>query len=146
MRFYVVIPVVLAFFLVSCQGTRPDNLGAVDGKLGESPDKPNCVFSESKSDDHRIQPLEVMDSAEASIEKLTTIIQGMERTRVIEKKENYLYAEFESNLFKFVDDVEFYIPENGSSIQVRSASRIGYSDRGVNRERIDAIRASYSTP
>ena len=73
--------------------------------------------------------------------RLKEIITGMPRTRIIEQSDDYLYAEFESKLMGFIDDVEFYFDSNAEVIQVRSAARLGKSDLGVNRKRIDAIRA-----
>ena len=72
---------------------------------------------------------------------LKTIVEGTPNTRIIETKPDYLYAEYATALMGFVDDVEFYFPPGGNIIHVRSASRLGYSDLGVNRKRIEAIRA-----
>ena len=65
----------------------------------------------------------------------------MPRTSIVEERADYLYAEFASRLLGFVDDVEFYFPPNERIIHVRSASRLGHSDFGVNRKRIEDIRA-----
>ncbi|MEO1134470.1 MAG: DUF1499 domain-containing protein, partial [Cyanobacteria bacterium J06639_1] len=72
------------------------------------------------------------------------VVEGMEQTKVVERGDRYLYAEFTSKLMGFVDDVEFYADEAASVIHVRSASRLGKSDLGVNRKRIEAIRAQYA--
>ena len=66
----------------------------------------------------------------------------MPRTKIVTENETYLYAEFASNLMGFVDDVEFYLDKTAGVIHVRSASRLGQSDLGVNRQRIEAIRAA----
>jgi uncharacterized protein (DUF1499 family) len=75
---------------------------------------------------------------------LKKIIQGMKRTRIITEKDDYLYVEFTSALWRFVDDVEFYFKDASKTIQVRSASRLGRSDLGVNRKRIETIRATWN--
>ena len=72
---------------------------------------------------------------------LKAIIESTPNARIVEMKPDYLYAEYTSGLMGFVDDVEFYVPPNGKIIHVRSASRLGHSDLGVNRKRIEAIRA-----
>jgi uncharacterized protein (DUF1499 family) len=72
---------------------------------------------------------------------LKTVIQNLERTKIITETENYLYAEFTSALMGFVDDVEFLLDDSANVIHVRSASRLGQSDLGVNRKRIETIRA-----
>jgi uncharacterized protein (DUF1499 family) len=72
---------------------------------------------------------------------LKTVIQNLERAKIITETENYLYAEFTSAFWGFVDDVEFLVDESAKVIHVRSASRLGTSDLGANRKRIETIRA-----
>jgi uncharacterized protein (DUF1499 family) len=72
---------------------------------------------------------------------LKTVIQNLERAKIITETENYLYAEFTSAFWGFVDDVEFLLDESAKVIHVRSASRLGTSDLGANRKRIETIRA-----
>jgi uncharacterized protein (DUF1499 family) len=116
-------------------GTRPTNLGVKNGKLAPCPGSPNCVNSQSQNSQSKIEPLPPV-----SIMQLRKVIEEMERVTIIEQTENYLYAEFKSKLMGYVDDVEFYFDTNANVIHVRSASRLGKSDLGVNRQRIEAIR------
>ncbi len=74
--------------------------------------------------------------------KLVALVKAMPRTTIVDSTDNYLYAEFASKLMGFVDDVEFYLDPAESVIQVRSASRLGESDLGVNRKRLEEIRAA----
>lgn len=126
-------------------GKRPNNLGVTSGQLIACPNTPNCVNSQSASTDaeHSIAPLTYNSSSAEAIAKLKSVIQGLERTQIITESENYLYAEFKSALMGFVDDVEFYLDEGAKVIHVRSASRLGQSDLGVNRKRIETIRAKF---
>ncbi|NES86222.1 MAG: DUF1499 domain-containing protein [Moorea sp. SIO2B7] len=117
-------------------GKRPTNLGVKDGKLAPCPGTPNCVNSQSQDSQSRIEPLPAV--AIADVKKL---LESMERTEIIEETENYLYAEFTSKLMGYVDDVEFYFNQDENVIHVRSASRLGKSDLGANRKRIEDIRA-----
>lgn len=117
-------------------GKRPDNLGVKDGKLTPCPGTPNCVNSQSDKPQSKIEPLPPV-----SIAELKKVIESMERTKIIEETNNYLYAEFKSKLMGYVDDVEFYLDEGANVIHVRSASRLGKSDLGVNRQRVEEIRA-----
>lgn len=117
-------------------GKRPDNLGVKDGKLAPCPASPNCVSSQSSASQSKIDPLPQM-----AIADLKKVIETMERTTIIKETEDYLYVEFKSQLMGFVDDVEFYLDPQAQVIQVRSASRLGKSDLGVNRQRVEAIRA-----
>jgi uncharacterized protein (DUF1499 family) len=130
----------------SFSGTRPDNLGVKDGKLASCPSSPNCVSSQSPTSDstHFIEPLTYTSSPEAAMQALKSVIQDMERTKIITEEKNYLYAEFTSALMGFVDDVEFYLDESAGVIHVRSASRLGESDLGVNRKRIEEIREKFA--
>jgi uncharacterized protein (DUF1499 family) len=124
-------------------GKRPTNLGVTDGKLAAVPSSPNCVCSQAPSADaeHYVAPFPLTGSPRDAIETLKTIVQSMERVQVIQSDDRYLYAEFTTKLMGYVDDVEFYADGASGVIQVRSASRLGQSDLGLNRKRIEAIRA-----
>lgn len=122
-------------------GKRPNNLGVNSGKLAACPNSPNCVSSQSSDVDHSIAPLTYSSTPEQAIAKLKSVIQSLPRTKIITESNDYLYAEFKSALMGFVDDVEFYLDRKANVIQVRSASRLGQSDLGVNRKRIETIRA-----
>ena len=74
---------------------------------------------------------------------LHAIVSGMKRTQLITREADYLYVEVVSKLLGFVDDVEFVLDRQAQCIRVRSAARLGYSDFGVNRKRIEAIRAMF---
>ena len=122
-------------------GKRPNNLGVNSGKLAPCPNSPNCVSSQSSSSVHSIAPLTYNSTPEEAIANLKSAIQSLPRTKIITESKDYLYAEFKSALMGFVDDVEFYLDRKANVIQVRSASRLGQSDLGVNRKRIETIRA-----
>ncbi|MGK7891726.1 MAG: DUF1499 domain-containing protein [Leptolyngbyaceae cyanobacterium] len=130
--------------LFSFSGTRPDNLGPKEGKLTPCPDSPNCVCSQSPQTDdlHYIPPISLKTSAADAIASLTQVIESMERTKIITTTDIYIYAEFTSALMGYVDDVEFFVDVANRVIHVRSASRLGQSDLGVNRKRIESIRAA----
>jgi uncharacterized protein (DUF1499 family) len=117
-------------------GKRPTNLGVKEGKLAPCPGSPNCVNSQSNNPQSKIDPLPPIP-----ISSLKKIIENMERTTIIEETENYLYAEFKSKIMGYVDDVEFYLDPQANVIHVRSASRLGQSDLGVNRKRVEEIRS-----
>ena len=124
-------------------GTRPTQLGVANGKLTACPGTPNCVSSQAPATDseHAISPLPLSGDPVATMAKLKRSIASMPRTTIIQETNDYLYVEFASKLMGFVDDVEFYLDNDRQVIQVRSASRLGKSDLGVNRQRIEEIRA-----
>ena len=117
-------------------GERPSNLGVKDGKLAACPGTPNCVNSQSDNPQSKIEPLPAK-----SIAEIKNVVENMEKTTIIEETDNYLYAEFKSKLMGYVDDVEFYLDPQANAVQVRSASRLGKSDLGVNRKRVEEIRS-----
>ncbi len=111
--------------------------------LAPCPDSPNCVCSEATDHKHFIQPFEVFTTPEQDLQLIVDIIQSMPRTTIIKHTDNYIHAEFRSKVFKFVDDVEFLYDSQKNIINVRSASQTGYSDFGVNRDRIESIHQKY---
>ncbi len=122
-------------------GKRPTNLGVQSGKLAPCPSTPNCVNSQSQDSEHKIEPLTYNSSAAQAIADLKTVIQSLPKTKIVAETDNYIYAEFTTKLMGFVDDVEFYVDDAAKTIHVRSASRLGQSDLGVNRKRIETLRA-----
>jgi uncharacterized protein (DUF1499 family) len=127
-------------------GRRPDNLGAVKGRLAPCRPTPNCVSSQAEPGDptHYIEPLRFSGPPARAWAVLKAVVQGMERAHIVEERPGYLYAEFTSRLMGYVDDVEFALDEKAGVIHVRSASRLGRRDFGVNRERVETIRARMS--
>ena len=122
-------------------GKRPADLGVKNGNLKAPPSSPNAVSSQATGGYHQIVPLAYGGSQEQAMKTLKAIIENTPNTRIVETKPDYLYAEYTSALMGFVDDVEFYFPANAKIIHVRSASRLGHSDLGANRKRIETIRA-----
>lgn len=122
-------------------GTRPTNLGVHSGQLAPCPSTPNCVNSQSSDATHKVEPLTYNSSPQEAMANLKTALQSFKRAKVITETENYLYTEFTIPVVGFVDDVEFLLDEDAKVIHVRSASRLGESDLGVNRRRIETLRA-----
>ncbi|TAL09763.1 MAG: DUF1499 domain-containing protein [Porticoccaceae bacterium] len=113
------------------------------GQLAPCPSSPNCVSSLATDDGHRIAPLAVPGDASTQMAALLAVVRDMPRTEIQAQTENYLWVVFSSRLMRFRDDVEFLLGP-GDGVQVRSASRLGYSDLGVNRARVETIRAKLS--
>ena len=140
---------ILLLVLLFCLGIRlmpppkPSHLGVIDGKLGGCPSSPNCVSSEANDAAHRVVPIEFTGPMADAREQLIHIVGQLPRTRLVTEKENYLHFECRSRLFQFVDDLEFFIDPQAKTIQIRSASRVGYSDLGVNRKRVEKIRHTF---
>jgi uncharacterized protein (DUF1499 family) len=122
-------------------GRRPSDLGVRDGKLKPAPSSPNCVSSQAPDPAHAIAPLAYGTTPEAALKAIAEIVRNTPRTRIVSQTNDYLYAEYESALMGFVDDVEFWLPSGQKIVHVRSASRLGYSDLGINRKRIEDVRS-----
>lgn len=122
-------------------GLRPTNLGVKEGQLALCPATDNCVSSQNADTKHKVEPFSYSSTPTKAFADLKSVVQSLERTNIVTETNNYLYVEFKSALLGFVDDVEFYLDEGASVIHVRSASRLGKSDLGVNRKRVETIRA-----
>lgn len=129
-------------------GSAPGNLGVSDGRLKAPLKSPNSVSSQAALwPDHpqraaaAIAPLALRGDGPATMARLEQIIQGMDGARIVERRPGYLYAQFTTKWMRFVDDAEFWFDPAAGVVQVRSASRVGRKDFGVNRARIEALRA-----
>jgi uncharacterized protein (DUF1499 family) len=131
---------VISLWIVNRMSGPPANLGVVEGELAPCPDKPNCVSSQATDAAHRVEPFKATGGVEATWTKLKAVLGAQPRMTVITERPDYLHVEARSRLLRFVDDVEFYLDRRGEVIHVRSASRIGHSDLGVNRARVESIR------
>jgi uncharacterized protein (DUF1499 family) len=128
--------------LAACAGTRSEQLGVSIGRLTECPSSPNCVSSQAGDEAHRIAPLVFKDEPESAFARLKQILVRRRDTTIIEERPGYLRVEFHTLLF--IDDGEFLLDVEQLLIQVRSASRRGYSDLGKNRRRLEEIRQSFT--
>jgi uncharacterized protein (DUF1499 family) len=127
--------------IFSFRGDRPTNLGVNQGRFAACPGTPNCVNSQA-TDGHQIAPLAFSGDGAAAMAKVKQAIAALPGSAIISDAGNYINVEFTSALMGFVDDVEFYCDDAAGVIQVRSASRLGESDLGVNAKRVEAIRSA----
>jgi uncharacterized protein (DUF1499 family) len=129
--------------ILSFPGTRPANLGVADGQFAPCPTTPNCVSSQSQERENAIAPFRYTTSLEAAFDKLKTILAAQPRVSILTTTNDYIRTEFTLPIVGFVDDVEFYLDRKANVIQVRSASRLGESDLGVNRKRVETLREKW---
>lgn len=134
--------VILAIILLaSCTAMKqPNDIGVQSGRLSPCPSSPNCVCSDAQDEAHRIEPLRLADDPMKVWKALKEVLNARPRTRITTAAEDYIQAEEKSRIFGFVDDIEFHLRSAERIIAVRSASRVGYSDFGVNRKRVEKIR------
>jgi uncharacterized protein (DUF1499 family) len=132
--------------ILSATARRPGNLGVHEGKLAPCPDTPNCVSSQATDDAHWMDPIRIWDGdADEAMVRLKAVVAAQPRTTIVSGDGDYLHAECVSLLFRFVDDVEFLVDRDAKVIHFRSASRVGRSDLGVNRKRMEEIRKDFGS-
>ncbi len=155
MVIYIIIVLVVVLLLAAqwglLSGKQPSNIGVNNERLKPPSKTRNSVSSQANMHtDHvqmqyaSIEPLPFKNnSAAASMQALLTVLKSMPGVTIVDAKAGYIYAQSQTKVLKFVDDVEFWVNPVKGAIDVRSASRLGREDFGVNRKRIDAIRAAY---
>lgn len=139
---------VLAFLTAACRGTPPDTLGPERGELASCPETPNCVHT---GQDHPPGVSRFLVSAEWSdashgdlMEEVAEGVEDLPRTTIQRRDARYIHAESASLIFRFVDDLEVLLSDDGSELIVRSAARMGQSDMGVNARRVEALHQALS--
>lgn len=153
MTFAIVVIVIAVLILASARlglfsGSAPANLGLREGKLKPPSKTPNSVSSQAalwpdapQREAAAIAPLALKGDGPATITRLAQIVEAMPGAKITERRPDYLYAQFTTRLMRYIDDTEFWFDPGAGVVQVRSASRVGQSDLGVNRARVEAIRA-----
>ena len=131
---------IIGTFVLSLTSSPPGNLGVRNGRLAKAPSSPNCVSTQAAERSHWIEPMAFQCDPSTAMDTLEAIVGNYAGGTIIEREGDYLYAEFRSPFFRFVDDVEFLIEPESNRIHFRSASRVGHSDLGANRNRMEQIR------
>ncbi|MBN2332428.1 MAG: DUF1499 domain-containing protein [Deltaproteobacteria bacterium] len=145
-RFVAVISVFLfvCSALLACAGSHPAHLGISDSGLAPCPSSPNCVSSDDQDKNHKVLPLQLAAAPADAWQAVRELVLALPRTRIVDETADYLHAECRT-LLGFVDDLELHLRPAEGIIAVRSASRLGYSDLGVNRRRVEGLRAALSS-
>ena len=121
--------------------SQPRKIGVTDGRLGACPSSPNCVCSDHGNASHSIEPLRLAIRSGDLWSIVERTVRDLPGSHIVSIRADYLHAECRSRFFGFVDDLELHLRASEGIIAVRSASRLGYSDFGVNRRRIEKLRA-----
>ncbi len=129
--------------MLGCSGARPKDLALRAGRLRPCPDTPNCVSSEAGTPADKQVAAFAAPGGKADMVRLRALLEAWPRTAIVTDSGSYLHAESKSLIMRFVDDVEFRFDSAASVIHVRSASRLGRSDLGVNRKRVEGLRKQW---
>ena len=121
------------------ENTIVKKLGVRNGKLAELSKKPNCVSSQAINDAKKVDPLKYSGALKEQMSKVQSAISNMPGAKIKQTSDNYLYAVFTTKIMRFKDDVEVFLDDESKLLHFRSASRVGYSDLGVNRKRYEAF-------
>ncbi len=140
-KFFIVsIVMMLGLAMLSFNSGTPPALGVTEGRLVPCPESPNCVSTQTDSEAHRLAPVSWPASQGDALAKIKEVVgDNFARASLIDESSDYLRYEFRSLIFRFVDDVEFYFDQDARLIHFRSASRVGHSDLGANKSRMQKI-------
>ena len=129
----------ITLFLAACGGTRPQDLGEVGGRLRACPESPNCVSSDAEDAEHQVAAIEIVGPPEQAFAAARRIVSEWPRSEIVSDGPLAMHVESTSAIMRFVDDLELVLRPLRGEIAVRSASRMGYSDMGVNRRRVEQL-------
>ncbi len=135
-----IVPLMLVTILWGCSGKPPERQNSEASDFLDCPDTPNCVSSLAKNPKHRVEPFKLNKDPKTSWSIVEKTVELLLRTKVVSADSSNIHAECKSMIFQFVDDLTLHLTPSKGIIHIRSASRIGYSDFGVNRRRVENIR------
>lgn len=144
--FVAIIPVLLFLALIvwARSSRPPESLGVESGRLAACPDSPNCVSSQASDTSQRVASFAFEGAADEAWADLKAVILASPRTKITNSTNTYLHAEFRSAIIGYCDDLECVLDAASGEIHIRSASRLGYSDMGANRKRVEALRTAFT--
>ena len=148
MRPQILIPALLALLVVaaiavSLASRRRPQSGLHDGRLRPCPSSPNCVSSQVESSSQLVEPFEFYGDPHEAFDRIVGLVSGMPRTTLLFLADGYAHFEVQTRLMRFCDDLELQLDAEQGKVHVRSASRVGHSDLGANRARVEDLRAQF---
>jgi uncharacterized protein (DUF1499 family) len=139
----IILIILLTIYLVVMNNIIPKNIGVEDGVLSKMPNSPNAVSSQTFDTSKFVEPFKYLNDFENSRDCVIRMIKEFNGTKIITDENNYIHVVFSTPFMRFKDDVEFYFDDINKVIHFRSASRIGYSDNGLNRNRYNELSKIY---
>lgn len=135
--------ILVIIFIISCSNVIPKNIGIKNGKLAEMPRSPNAVSSQTNITEKHVDPFKFNGNLQNTKKIIIKIIKETSNAKIITQNQNYIHVVYTTKIMKFKDDVEFYFDNKAKLVHFRSASRVGYSDMGLNRKRYNQIKNKY---
>lgn len=135
--------VLIITMMVMKNNQVPSGLGLTDGKLAEVPKSPNGVSTQTEVKEKKVEALPFIGTLEDSRKRVLEAMTNYGKYHVVAKRDQYLHVVFKTGTMQYKDDAEFYFDTEEELIHFRSASRVGHSDMGLNKERYEAIRRLY---
>jgi len=132
--------VTLSALTYGCSGSELKKANESFENVTGCPDRPNCVSSEAQDSRHAIAPFRIKGDITVNWDAVRDVVSSLPRTKVVKATDRYLHAECKSRFFGFIDDLELQLNPDTGNIAIRSASRAGYFDLGVNRRRVETLR------
>lgn len=132
--------IALAAVVIGCAGNQLENDMNKHDRLAVCPDRPNCVSSEEQDDRRAVAPMQLAGNSATEWADIQVVVSRLPRSKIVKATDRYLHATLKSRVFGFVDDLELKLDPQTKMISIRSASRKGYWDLGVNRRRVEDLR------
>ena len=142
---FIAIGLVVFLVVLSIISRKKPSMGLTNGRLRPCSNRPNCVCSEDKDLPSYIKPLSLSGPAENEWERAKQAIREM-GGKIIQEEDSYIWATFSTRIFRFIDDMELRMDKENQLIHIRSGSRVGYSDMGANRRRVEDLRIRFNQP
>lgn len=130
--------------ITGCASLTEHRVGLVNGNLAPCPDAPRCVSSRADDPDKRVAPFALSGDVapDTAWAEVRDAVASMPRTTIVDRRPDYMRAEVISPWHVYTDDLELLLRRETRLIHVRSTGRIGYYDFEVNRDRVEALRAT----
>jgi len=135
-----VLTIIITAAMLGCAGSQTVDTMKTQDRFAPCPDTPNCVSSEAQDPRHAVAPMQLAGNSDTEWSEVQAVVRGLPRCRIATATENYVHATLKSRLFGFIDDLELKLDPQTKMINIRSASRSGSYDLGVNRRRVENLR------
>jgi uncharacterized protein (DUF1499 family) len=132
--------IVVTAAVIGCAGSKTADKMKLEDRFAPCPDRPNCISSEAQDPRHAVAPMQLAGNSERAWTEIRAVVDALPRSTIVTATESYLHATLKSRIFGFIDDLELKLDPQTKMLGIRSASRTGSYDLGVNRRRVENLR------